>query len=140
MPNFNLFARLLPKEEAIFADFSPYATKNLEIHFVLFLMLWLSLCSKLWGCLFDLLNPDCLVLLMWWQIHADETKSSLQFASRALCVTNCARVNEVLLIFLVNFILCPLFLFFICIEHLSALHTFILFFIVIIFPFLCFEY
>ncbi|KAH9649193.1 kinesin-like protein KIN-7O [Citrus sinensis] len=28
------------------------------------------------------------------QIHADETKSSLQFASRALCVTNCARVNE----------------------------------------------
>ncbi|XP_021866877.1 kinesin-like protein KIN-7O [Spinacia oleracea] len=30
------------------------------------------------------------------QIHADETKSSLQFASRALRVTNCARVNEVL--------------------------------------------
>ncbi|KAJ4706756.1 Kinesin-like protein [Melia azedarach] len=30
------------------------------------------------------------------QIHADETKSSLQFASRALCVTNCARVNEIL--------------------------------------------
>ncbi|KAG5537103.1 hypothetical protein RHGRI_024518 [Rhododendron griersonianum] len=29
------------------------------------------------------------------QIHADETKSSLQFASRALRVTNCARVNEV---------------------------------------------
>ncbi|KAI8567795.1 hypothetical protein RHMOL_Rhmol02G0149500 [Rhododendron molle] len=28
------------------------------------------------------------------QIHADETKSSLQFASRALRVTNCARVNE----------------------------------------------
>lgn len=31
------------------------------------------------------------------QIHADETKSSLQFASRALRVTNCARVNEVCL-------------------------------------------
>lgn len=30
------------------------------------------------------------------QIHADETKSSLQFASRALRVTNCARVNEVI--------------------------------------------
>ncbi|XP_058202133.1 kinesin-like protein KIN-7O [Rhododendron vialii] len=30
------------------------------------------------------------------QIHADETKSSLQFASRALCVTNCACVNEIL--------------------------------------------
>ncbi|KAL5812063.1 hypothetical protein ACOSQ3_027013 [Xanthoceras sorbifolium] len=30
------------------------------------------------------------------QIHADETKSSLQFASRAKCVTNCARVNEIL--------------------------------------------
>ncbi|XP_044478345.1 kinesin-like protein KIN-7O isoform X2 [Mangifera indica] len=30
------------------------------------------------------------------QIHTDETKSSLQFASRALCVTNCARVNEIL--------------------------------------------
>lgn len=30
------------------------------------------------------------------QIHADETKSSLQFASRALRVTNCARVNEIL--------------------------------------------
>ncbi|KAH6779630.1 P-loop containing nucleoside triphosphate hydrolases superfamily protein [Perilla frutescens var. hirtella] len=30
------------------------------------------------------------------QIHADETKSSLQFASRALRVTNCAHVNEVL--------------------------------------------
>ncbi|KMT15139.1 hypothetical protein BVRB_3g062560 isoform B [Beta vulgaris subsp. vulgaris] len=30
------------------------------------------------------------------QIHADETKSSLQFASRALQVTNCARVNEIL--------------------------------------------
>lgn len=30
-----------------------------------------------------------------WQIHADETKSSLQFASRALRVTNYARVNEV---------------------------------------------
>ncbi|KAE9590156.1 putative plus-end-directed kinesin ATPase [Lupinus albus] len=29
------------------------------------------------------------------QIHADETKSSLQFASRALRVTNCAQVNEV---------------------------------------------
>ncbi|KAF9588796.1 hypothetical protein IFM89_015720 [Coptis chinensis] len=28
------------------------------------------------------------------QIHVDETKSSLQFASRALRVTNCARVNE----------------------------------------------
>lgn len=63
-------------------------------------MLWLSMCSKPWGCLFDLLSPDYLALLMWWQIHADETKSSLQFASRALCVTNCARVNEVLLFFL----------------------------------------
>ncbi|KAG6498178.1 hypothetical protein ZIOFF_046090 [Zingiber officinale] len=31
------------------------------------------------------------------QVHADETKSSLQFASRALRVTNCACVNEVLL-------------------------------------------
>ncbi|GAV72551.1 LOW QUALITY PROTEIN: Kinesin domain-containing protein [Cephalotus follicularis] len=30
------------------------------------------------------------------QIHADETKSSLQFASRALRVTNCAHVNEIL--------------------------------------------
>ncbi|KAG2687333.1 hypothetical protein I3760_09G046500 [Carya illinoinensis] len=30
------------------------------------------------------------------QVHADETKSSLQFASRALRVTNCARVNEIL--------------------------------------------
>ncbi|CAL1385826.1 unnamed protein product [Linum trigynum] len=30
------------------------------------------------------------------QIHADETKSSLQFASRALRVQNCACVNEVL--------------------------------------------
>ncbi|XP_019429712.1 PREDICTED: kinesin-like protein KIN-7O isoform X2 [Lupinus angustifolius] len=30
------------------------------------------------------------------QIHADETKSSLQFASRALRVTNCAQVNEIL--------------------------------------------
>ncbi|THF97261.1 hypothetical protein TEA_008089 [Camellia sinensis var. sinensis] len=30
------------------------------------------------------------------EIHADETKSSLQFASRALRVTNCARVNEIL--------------------------------------------
>lgn len=38
----------------------------------------------------------CLVPFVWWQIHADETKSSLQFASRALRVTNCARVNEVL--------------------------------------------
>ncbi|RID71302.1 hypothetical protein BRARA_C03246 [Brassica rapa] len=28
--------------------------------------------------------------------HADETKSSLQFASRALRVTNCAHVNEIL--------------------------------------------
>ena len=39
---------------------------------------------------------DCLPPFVWWQIHADETKSSLQFASRALRVTNCARVNEVL--------------------------------------------
>ncbi|XP_042515640.1 kinesin-like protein KIN-7O isoform X2 [Macadamia integrifolia] len=30
------------------------------------------------------------------QVHSDETKSSLQFASRALRVTNCARVNEIL--------------------------------------------
>ncbi|KAM7524434.1 hypothetical protein LguiA_014336 [Lonicera macranthoides] len=30
------------------------------------------------------------------QIHADETKSSLQFASRALRVTNCVHVNEIL--------------------------------------------
>ncbi|XP_056158283.1 kinesin-like protein KIN-7O isoform X5 [Syzygium oleosum] len=30
------------------------------------------------------------------QIHADETKSSLQFASRALRITNCAHVNEIL--------------------------------------------
>ncbi|XP_020268561.1 kinesin-like protein KIN-7I isoform X2 [Asparagus officinalis] len=30
------------------------------------------------------------------QIHTDETKSSLQFASRALHVTNCACVNEIL--------------------------------------------
>lgn len=30
-----------------------------------------------------------------WQIHTDETKSSLQFASRALRVTNCAKINEV---------------------------------------------
>ncbi|WOL06441.1 kinesin-like protein KIN-7I isoform X3 [Canna indica] len=30
------------------------------------------------------------------QVHSDETKSSLQFASRALRVTNCACVNEIL--------------------------------------------
>ncbi|CAJ2628863.1 unnamed protein product [Trifolium pratense] len=30
------------------------------------------------------------------QIHTDETKSSLQFASRALRVTNCAKVNEIM--------------------------------------------
>ncbi|KAL5708553.1 hypothetical protein ACHQM5_019338 [Ranunculus cassubicifolius] len=30
------------------------------------------------------------------QVHADETKSSLMFASRALRVTNCAHVNEIL--------------------------------------------
>ncbi|KAF9606944.1 hypothetical protein IFM89_030242, partial [Coptis chinensis] len=30
------------------------------------------------------------------QIHADETKSSIQFESRALRVTNCARVNKIL--------------------------------------------
>ncbi|KAJ6380823.1 hypothetical protein OIU77_029673 [Salix suchowensis] len=30
------------------------------------------------------------------QVHTDETKSSLQFASRALRVTNCAHVNEIL--------------------------------------------
>ncbi|KAK3133349.1 hypothetical protein QOZ80_6AG0535400 [Eleusine coracana subsp. coracana] len=30
------------------------------------------------------------------QVHADETKSSLQFASRALRVTNCACVNEIM--------------------------------------------
>ncbi|OAY65182.1 Kinesin-related protein 4, partial [Ananas comosus] len=30
------------------------------------------------------------------QVHADETKSSLQFASRALRVTNCVCVNEIL--------------------------------------------
>lgn len=30
------------------------------------------------------------------QVHADETKSSLQFASRALRVQNCAHVNEVM--------------------------------------------
>ncbi|TYK25527.1 centromere-associated protein E isoform X1 [Cucumis melo var. makuwa] len=30
------------------------------------------------------------------QVHADETKSTLQFASRALRVTNCAHVNEIL--------------------------------------------
>ncbi|CAL9083608.1 unnamed protein product [Musa textilis] len=30
------------------------------------------------------------------QVHADETKSSLQFSSRALRVTNCACVNEIL--------------------------------------------
>ncbi|KAI3408783.1 uncharacterized protein J3R85_020012 [Psidium guajava] len=30
------------------------------------------------------------------QVHADETKSSLQFASRALRITNCAHVNEIL--------------------------------------------
>lgn len=29
------------------------------------------------------------------QVHVDETKTSLQFASRALCITNCASVNEV---------------------------------------------
>jgi hypothetical protein len=34
-------------------------------------------------------------LFHMWQIHTDETKSSLQFASRALRVTNCAKVNEV---------------------------------------------
>ncbi|CAN6450367.1 unnamed protein product [Victoria cruziana] len=30
------------------------------------------------------------------QVHADETRSSLQFATRALRVTNCAQVNEIL--------------------------------------------
>uniref|UniRef100_A0A0A0LHF6 Kinesin motor domain-containing protein n=1 Tax=Cucumis sativus TaxID=3659 RepID=A0A0A0LHF6_CUCSA len=30
------------------------------------------------------------------QVHSDETKSTLQFASRALRVTNCAHVNEIL--------------------------------------------
>ncbi|CAL5207567.1 unnamed protein product [Lathyrus oleraceus] len=30
------------------------------------------------------------------QIHTDETKSSLQFASRALRVTNCAQINEIM--------------------------------------------
>ncbi|XP_058748341.1 kinesin-like protein KIN-7O [Vicia villosa] len=30
------------------------------------------------------------------QIHTDETKSSLQFASRALRVTNCAKINEIM--------------------------------------------
>ncbi|KAJ8485346.1 hypothetical protein OPV22_017831 [Ensete ventricosum] len=30
------------------------------------------------------------------QVHADETKSSLQFSSRALRVTNCACINEIL--------------------------------------------
>ncbi|KAI5682714.1 hypothetical protein M9H77_03942 [Catharanthus roseus] len=30
------------------------------------------------------------------QVHADETKSSLQFSSRALRVTNCVHVNEIL--------------------------------------------
>ncbi|PIA53947.1 hypothetical protein AQUCO_00900489v1 [Aquilegia coerulea] len=30
------------------------------------------------------------------QIHTDETKSNLQFASKALRVTNCTRVNEIL--------------------------------------------
>lgn len=34
-------------------------------------------------------------IFVMWQIHTDETKSSLQFASRALRVTNCATVNEV---------------------------------------------
>ncbi|KAL0453198.1 UNVERIFIED_CONTAM: Kinesin-like protein KIN-7O [Sesamum latifolium] len=38
-------------------------------------------------------SPAKLILRM---IHADETKSSLQFASRALRVTNCAHVNEIL--------------------------------------------
>ena len=51
-------------------------------------------CAYVFGCPTCL---DCLVLFVWWQIHADETKSTLQFASRALRVTNCARVNEVLL-------------------------------------------
>lgn len=43
--------------------------------------------------------------LIWLQIHADETKSTLQFASRALRVTNCAHVNEVLIYILVSFLL-----------------------------------
>lgn len=51
-------------------------------------------CAYVFGCPTCL---DCLILFVWWQIHADETKSTLQFASRALRVTNCARVNEVLL-------------------------------------------
>lgn len=50
-----------------------------------------------------------------WQIHTDETKSSLQFASRALRVTNCAKVNEVspehFPILKSSFILIMLFLF-----------------------------
>lgn len=29
------------------------------------------------------------------QIHVEETRGTLQFASRAKCVSNCAQVNEV---------------------------------------------
>eukprot|EP01018_Ginkgo_biloba_P035561 Gb_12657 [translate_table: standard] len=37
-----------------------------------------------------------LFLLDLHKIHVDETKGTLQFASRALRVTNCAQVNEVM--------------------------------------------
>lgn len=43
------------------------------------------------------LSLPLLATMLSWQIHADETKSSLQFASRALRVKNCAHVNEVFL-------------------------------------------
>lgn len=43
--------------------------------------------------LYERKNVFALIIL---QIHADETKSSLKFASRALRVTNCAQVNEVI--------------------------------------------
>ncbi|XP_010276627.1 PREDICTED: kinesin-like protein KIN-7O isoform X2 [Nelumbo nucifera] len=41
-------------------------------------------------------NTAIICNITFAQIHVDETKCSLQFASRALRVTNCARVNEIL--------------------------------------------
>ncbi|KAI3862089.1 hypothetical protein MKW92_022692 [Papaver armeniacum] len=43
-----------------------------------------------------MLIPAVICNITLAQIHTDETKSSLQFASRTLCVTNSARVNKIL--------------------------------------------
>lgn len=54
-----------------------------------------ALCLMLGLCLQSSLLYFNNAFFPWCQIHADETKSSLQFASRALRVTNCVHVNEV---------------------------------------------